>query len=633
MQRTILVSTLLAGLAAAGGVRAESPATQLKSDLAQICAAYEKQEVMVPMRDGVRLHTEIYRPKEQAAPTAIVLTRTPYTIDNPAFPCSSRLATDFNGVRDDGYILVLQHVRGRFESEGSFEMLGPMHHFTDPKAVDESTDAWDTVDWLVKNVPGNNGKVGLTGLSYNGWTTMIAALDPHPAVAAVSPQASPIDTWIGDDFWRNGAFRLNYAFEYVGVMELSKQMEPFAFAANDTFDWYLRQGALKNISTRIIQGKSRFWNEVSQHRAYDAYWSGRNFGRHLPRVSVPVLTTGGWWDAEDFYGPLQIAKGLRASPAHDRSTLVVGPWTHGGWNASYSELGRRIEPLDFGADTGAFWRQEVQRPWLAHWLLGKPAPDLPRVLSFRTGSNQWQRYDAWPPKPARGQLNLSVGCDGTIALGAGPAAKPCRASYVSDPANPVPYLPRPIGPLYVGKGFDPTYKAAWSSWQAQDQRFSANRPDTLLFATAPLTEEVVLTGEAELTLHIATSGTDGDFIVKLLDIYPPTDSARWAMGGYHLMLDHVVVPGRYLESSAAPRKLQPGRVYTIKVRFTGNDHAFLPGHRLALQVQSTLFPVIARNPQRYVENLFEASDSDFQPARVEIVFGPGQPNSLVLPRN
>jgi putative CocE/NonD family hydrolase len=348
---------------------------------------------------------------------------------------------------------------------------------------------------------------------------------------------------------------------------------------------------------------------------------------------VPVLSTAGWWDAEDFYGPLQISKGLDAGGGGGKATLVVGPWTHGGWNVPYSDAGRHIAALEFGADTGAFWREEVQRPWLAHFLLGKPAPDLPRALSFRTGVNQWMRYEAWPPKPAHGVQSLTLGCDGTIALAAPANAKPCRSSYISDPANPVPYLSRPFGPFYAGRGTDRTYKSRWPSWEAEDQRFAANRPDTLLFATAPLTEAFVLTGEAELTLHVTTTGTDGDFIVKLLDIYPPTDAEHWQMAGYQLMLDHVVQPGRYLEGNAGPKKLQPGRVYEIKFRFAGNDHAFLPGHRIALQVQSTLFPVIARNPQTYVENIFEARDADFRPAKIEIVFGPGQANRLTLPRN
>ncbi|MDB5365510.1 MAG: hydrolase CocE/NonD family protein [Rhodospirillales bacterium] len=628
MTRTVLISTMLAGLLVAAAAHAVEPADKLKSDIEATCAAYEKTDVMIPMRDGVRLHTEIYRRKDQTGSTAILMNRTPYGIDSATYPCTPTLTTGLQPLRDDGYIVVFQDIRGRFKSEGSFEMLGPLRHLTDPKATDESTDAWDTVDWLVKNVPDNNGKVGVTGVSYGGWTSMMAGIDAHPAVAAVSPQASPIDTWIGDDFWRNGAFRLNYGFEYTGAMELSKTMEPFAFDETDSYAWYLKQGALKNFDTRIIGGRSRFWSEMMQHQTHDGYWSGRNFTRELRNVRVPVLSTAGWWDAEDFYGPLQISKGLGSN-----GTLVVGPWTHGSWNSAYAENKRGIAPLDFGADTGAYWRQEIQRSFLAHYLLGKPAPDLPRALSFRTGVNQWMRYDAWPPKPTQGVQSLALGCDGTIALNAPPATKPCRASYVSDPANPVPYLSRPFGPFYGGRGVDKTYRSRWPSWEAQDQRFAANRPDTLLFTSPPLTEQFVLTGEAELTLHVTTTGTDGDFIVKLIDIYPPTDPEHWEMAGYQLMLDHVVQPGRYLEGNAAPKKMQPGRVYEVKFHFTGNDHAFLPGHRIALQVQSTLFPVIARNPQTYVDNIFEARDSDFRPAKIEIVFGPGQANRLALPRN
>jgi uncharacterized protein len=625
MTRAVFVLAMLASMAAA---HAADPAAQLKADVEATCASYDKTDVMIAMRDGVQLHTEVYRRKDQNAPTAIVMTRTPYGIDSPNFPCSPGLTTSFQSVRDDGYIIVLQDIRGRFKSEGAFEMIGPLHHRSDPKAIDESTDAWDTIDWLVKNVPGNNGKVAVTGVSYGGWTAMMAGIDAHPAVAAVSPQAAPLDIWIGDDFWRNGAFRLQYGFEYVGAMELSKTMEAFAFDETDSYAWYLKQGALKNFESRIIHGRSRFWTEMMQHQRYDSYWSGRNYRKALRDVRVPVLSTAGWWDAEDFYGAMQIGKELLSN-----GTLVVGPWTHGSWNAAYNATPTAIPPLEFGADTGAFWQQEIQRPFLAHYLLGKPKPDLPRALSFRTGVNEWKRYEAWPPKPAHGMQALTLGCDGTIALGKAADAKPCRASYVSDPNNPIPYLSRPFGPFYAGRGTDRAYKPRWGSWQAQDQRFAANRPDTLLFASAPLAEPFTLTGEGDLTLHITTTGTDGDFIVKLLDIYPATDSEHWEMAGFQLLLDHVVQPGRYLESTAKAKKMEPGRVYEVKFHLTGNDHTFRPGHRIALQVQSTLFPVLARNPQTFVENIFEAKDTDFRPAKIEIVFGPGRANILALPQN
>ncbi|WP_420245380.1 CocE/NonD family hydrolase [Roseiterribacter gracilis] len=631
MTRTIFASlalTLLAASLIASGAQAQDAAAKLKSDIETTCASYEKTDVMIAMRDGVKLHTEIFRPKNLTGKTAIVMSRTPYGIDSATYPCSPGLTTSMQGVRDDGYIFVLQDIRGRFKSEGEFEMVKPVRHLKDPKATDESTDAWDTVDWLVKNVPDNNGKVGVTGVSYSGWTAIMAAIDPHPAIAAVSPQASPIDIWIGDDFWRNGALRLNYMFEYTGAMELSKTMEPFPFDQTDSYAWYLKQGALKNFDKEIIRGRSRTWSEMMQHQTYDSYWASRNFTRELRDVRVPVLSTAGWFDAEDFYGAMQIGKETLSN-----GRLVVGPWTHGSWNAAYNPTPTAIAPIDFGADTGAYWRQEIQRPFLAHHLLGKPAPDLPRALSFRTGVNEWKRYDSWPPKPAQGVQTLALGCDGTLSIGKAPSAKPCRASYVSDPANPIPYLSRPFGPFLGARGLDKSYKSRWASWQVQDQRFAADRPDTLLFSSAPLIEQFVLTGEAELTLHIATTGTDGDFIVKLLDIYPATDPENWQMAGYQLMLDHAVQSGRYLESKQVPTKMQPSRVYEVKFKFTGNDHAFLPGHRIALQVQSTMFPVLARNPQTFVANIFEAKDSDFKTAKIDVVFGPGQANILALPRN
>jgi uncharacterized protein len=633
MKNNVLILTVTA-IATLCGPAPKVIADSSSEHLAAVCAAYERSEAMIPMRDGIRLFTVIYRPKQSHEPTGILLDRTPYMNTNPPEPCPSRFAALFDDVRDDGYILVRQSIRGRGNSEGTFILASPLRHYENPKATDEATDAWDTVDWLVKNITENNGKVALLGISYDAMLALMAATDPHPALVAVSPQASPIDFWVGDDFWRNGAFRLNYGFEYAARMELSPDQQPFPFDDADTFAWYLNLGSLKNVNDKYFRRQSEFWNNEEQHRRYDEYWRSRNPTRYLKNIRIPVLTTGGWWDAEDFYGPMESTKTLsRDTTDPSKNHLVVGPWTHGGWTYPRGVTGHSLAKIDFGSDTARYWRHEVQRPWLAHWVLGQPDPNLPVALSFRTGTNQWMRYDAWPPKPAHGTLKLYLSCDGTIIFEQ-TAQRPCRKGYVSDPANPVPYLPRPIGPLYGGKNFGgQEYHSPWSDWQAQDQRFSTRRPDTLLFVTASLKEDVVLTGEAELTLHVATTGTDGDFIAKLLDIYPGIDPEKPALGGYHLMLNHIVLSGRYLQDVSNPRPLTPGRVYELKFRFMGNDHAFLKGHQIAIQVQSTLFPVIARNPQTYVDDIFQANAADFHPARIDVVFGPKDTNVLSIPRN
>ena len=600
---------------------------------ADICAAHERSEIMIPMRDGVRLYTEIYHSKLSKGPTGILLDRTPYITNDAAEPCPARFAALFDEVWEDGYILVRQAIRGRYRSEGTFVLGAPLLHFQDPRTTDEATDAWDTVAWLVKNISDSNGKVGLLGISYDAKLALMAASDPHPAVVAVSAQASPMDQWLGDDFWRNGAFRLNYSFEHAARLDLSRDEQPFPFDDADTFDWYLKLGSLKNINQNYFHGKSEFWNDQERHRTYDAYWRRRSLGPYLQKIHIPVLTTGGWWDAEDFYGSMEIAKALtRAGTDTSKFRLIVGPWTHGGWTNPKGVAGRSLARIDFGSDTAGYWRHEVERPWLAHWVLGKPDPKLPAALSFRTGANQWMRYDSWPPKPARGILKLFLSCDGTIRFRR-PVDQACRKRYISDPADPVPYLPRPIGPLYGGENFGKAYRSPWNDWEAQDQRFSTRRPDTLLFATTPLSGDVVLTGEAELVLYVATTGTDGDFIAKLLDIYPGIDASHPELGGYHLMLNHAVLTGHFLRTVERAEPLIPGHIYKLVFHFMGNDHAFLKGHRIAIQVQSTLFPVIARNPQTYVNDIFEAQAADYRAAEIDLVFDPQTSNALLIPRN
>jgi putative CocE/NonD family hydrolase len=621
----VLFVSMVAAAMICGAVR--NAMAQSGPSSSDICAAYEKSVVMIPMRDGVKLYTEVYRPKQATAPTGILLDRTPYM--TPSDTCSQSFAALFDDVWQDGYILVRQSVRGRNGSEGTFELGAPLRSGTSGTQTDEATDAWDTTAWLVQHVTGNNGRVGMVGASYDAKLALMAASDPHPALVAVSAQASPIDQWLGDDFWRSGAFRLNYCLEHAVRLDSPRDRYLVAFDDADTFDWYLKLGPLENVDKNYLHGQSPFWTDQERHSAYDEYWRTRNLAQAVQRVHVPVLTTGGWWDAEDFYGSMEIGKILNHRPAGEAgSHLIVGPWTHGGWIIPAGTTGRSLGEINFGSDTAHFWRHEVERPWLAHWILGKTDPRLPPVLTFRTGANEWVKYNDWPPQPARGILNLYLSCDGTIRFDR-PDSSSCRRSYVSDPANPVPYLPRPIGPIYGVAG----YKSPWGSWQAQDQRFASQRPDVLLFKTAPLTEEVVLTGEAELKMSVTTTGTDGDFIVKLLDIFPGVDPENPKLGGYYLMLSHVIKGGRYLKDIAKPRPLVPGRIYPLSFHFDGNDHAYLKGHAIGIQIQSTLFPVIARNPQRYVSNIFEQTEADFQPAKVDVVFGATKENVLSIPRN
>jgi hypothetical protein len=604
-------------------------AADLDQEANQVCAKYVQSDAMVPMRDGIRLYTEIFEPKNHTGKMGVLLLRTPYEEIRPGRTCSQRLISMFTGYQDAPYIVVIQSVRGRYRSEGVFELLPPPASPGALPRTDQTTDAWDTVDWLVKHVPDGNGRVAMRGASYEAWLVLMAALNPHPAMVAGSVQASRMDQWIGDDFWRDGALRLDYAFEYAAFMELSPDLTPFDFSADDLFDWYVRLGPISRVNSAYFHRRSEFWNQLEVHRVHDAFWQSRTPASRLAQVRIPILVTAGWWDAEDFYGPLQVFKALsQGSASRPLAHLVVGPWTHGGWT---HPPGRELGGLDFGSDTATHWLEKVEQPWLAHWALGAPDPGLPRITSFQTGANRWRGYDDWPKAPAAPHLALQLTCDGGLSAAAPPPG-PCRKRYIADPAAPVPYLPRPIGPIHPSRDYgDGVYRSPWSDWEIQDQRFASRRPDTVLFETKALPRAVALTGEAELTVHIATTGSDGDFIVKLMDIYPDFMPQQPTLGGRQLLLDHAVIAARYRDDVTRPKPLIPGHVYELKFRFNANDHVFLPGHRIAIQVQSSLFPVLARNPQTFRENLFTAGPEAYRPARVDLVFGPRTPNRLVLP--
>ncbi|HEV8486873.1 MAG TPA: CocE/NonD family hydrolase, partial [Blastocatellia bacterium] len=415
-------------------------------------------EVMIPARDGVRLHTSIFAPKT-AGQLPFLLLRTPYGIDD--WPSSA-----FNGylkeLADEGYIFVFQDIRGRFKSEGKFVMSRPPRDRRDPKAIDESTDTYDTVEWLLKNVPNNNGRVGVLGISYGGWLTVMAMLDPHPAVKAVSPQASPADMFLGDDFHHNGAFRLSYGFEYVAMMESSNVNTDFKFDRFDTYEWYLRLGPLSNANKTYFHGKLPTWNDFIAHPNYDQFWQRQAFAPYLNKVTVPTLNVAGWWDQEDFYGPMKIYELLEQHDSKAMNHLVVGPWNHGGW--SHGE-GTTLGKIDFPTGASKYFREKIQAPWFAYYLKDKGNVAQPEVLSFQTGANKWQSYDKWPPRTSAIR-NLYFQGNGKLSWEAPGRPGPREFdSYVSDPAHPVPYRPRPIEPTYYPAG------SGWYTWLVEDQRF------------------------------------------------------------------------------------------------------------------------------------------------------------------
>jgi putative CocE/NonD family hydrolase len=600
------------------------PATHLRAQQAgarpAVLDRYEKREVMIPVRDGVRLHTILFVPRERGAPLPFLLERTPYGIDGAAGAFRSYLKE----LAEDGYIFAFQDIRGRFGSEGHFVMQRPPCAAAQKDCIDEGTDSYDTIDWLLHHVPGNNGRVGMLGVSYPGWLTVMALIHPHPALRAASPQASPADMFIGDDFHHGGAFRLSYGFEYAAMMETGKVTTQFRFPTHDTYDWYLRLGALSHVNERYLHGTIPTWNDFVDHPDYDAFWQRNAVARYMTRVAVPTLSVAGWWDQEDFYGPLTIYKALETQDARSLNYLVVGPWRHGGWAG---EAGDSLGAIRFGSPTGEHFRREIQAPWFAYWLKDRGSrPAEAEAVTFETGSNRWRSWAHWPPREGvtDRDLYLRAGRAASFEAPADSGAPPFD-EYVSDPAYPVPYRRRPIEPTY-----DPT-GSGWYTWLVQDQRFVEDRPDVLSWSTPPLDHDVTVAGDVVAHLFASTSGGGSDWVVKLIDVYPDTVPARPAMGGYELMVAKNILRARFRNGYEHPERVVPGEVTPYTIDLLDTDHTFLRGHRIMVQVQSTWFPVIDRNPQTWVPNIFEARDEDFRKATQHVYRSGDYPSRITLP--
>lgn len=558
---------------------------------------FQIREEMIPMRDGTRLFTRIYTPNSAKGPLPFLIQRTPYGSSNSP---AKAFASSAKPLFDEGYIFVSQDIRGRHKSEGTFVMMRTPRDRTNAKAFDEASDAYDTIEWLLRNVPNNNGRAGMYGVSYPGWLTLMASLDPHPALRAVSPQASPADMYMGDDFHHYGAFRLSYGFEYATLMEASKDNTHFSFDIADTFEWYLKLGPLANANARYLQGKLPTWNDFAAHPNYDEFWQRQAFLRYIDAVKVPTLNVAGWWDQEDFYGPMQIYAQLEKFDRKHQNYLVAGPWNHGQWAG---DEGRRLGRIEFGSATGDYFRERIQAPWFAHWLKDKGKLDLAEATVFETGSNRWERYDAWPPKRRVHDRELYFRADGQLSFDA-PRDSEAFDSFLSDPLHPVPYRHRPIGPTYPGGG--------WPTWQVEDQRFVDLRPDVLTWSTEPLKDDVVASGTLGVTLYAATTGTDADWIAKLIDAYPERGAED--LSGYQLMIAGDVLRGRFRKGFEQPLPVVAGEVNEYRIPLLSRNHCFQKGHRILVQVQSTWFPVIDRNPQKFVDNIFLAKAEDFQTA-------------------
>jgi putative CocE/NonD family hydrolase len=578
---------------------------------------YERRELSIPVRDGTTLFAVALIPKNHTTPLPILLIRTPFSAAG-AFR-NATVPPAYRELAEDGYIFVSEDIRGRVGSGGDFITLRSQRNPTDPNGVDESTDAFDTIDWLVKNLPGNNGKVGVLGSSYPGWLAALAGVGAHPALKAISPQAPIGDVWMGDDFFHQGAFRQTQGVLF--SMLVGPDPKGFSFLDipdYDHYDFYLRFPTLDSLAKATGVANFPVWRSFVEHPSWDGYWQEKALPSVMKRPEVPTLWVGGTWDAEDILGPQLTYAELEKADTKQWNHIVLGPWPHNGWNRPG---GDSLGPIRFGSSTADWYRANVLRPWFAWYLHGKGSGTFPEAWIFEAGENRWHTFDAWPPKNVQPR-KLYLRAGGKLSFDPPPAGAGQYDSYVSDPLHPVPYIPRPDD------------DNGWDSWLAQSQRFVDNRPDVATWVSEPLAEDLTIGGDVVAHLFASTTGTDADWVVKLIDVYPDSVADRPAMGGYQLMVNADIMRGRYWKNFSTPAPIPANTVTPFDVDLHQQLYRFQKGHRLMVQVQSTWFPLYDRNPQTFVTNIFRARPTDFKVQQHRIWHTPRYPSHLsvsVLP--
>jgi putative CocE/NonD family hydrolase len=617
----------------------ETPATLQQPTYAGEGMDYQRREVMIAMRDGVKLHTVILLPKG-AKHEGMLLTRTPYSatatttnalsihLGSTLFGYDNALETIIGG----GYIRVVQDIRGKYGSEGDYVMNRPNHGTQNPTPVDETTDAYDTIDWLVKNVPESNGKVGILGISYDGFTALIPISHPHPALKVAVPMNPMVDGWRGDDWFHNGAFRqqnMGYIYEQAGSRGNEYHWLNTYF---DDYDFYMNAGSAGELGKRRGLDQIGFWKKVTEHPAYDSFWSDQAVDQVLAAgpLTVPTMLVHSLWDQEDIYGAIATYKALEPKDTHnDKLFLVMGPWHHGQEIEDASSLGA----IKFHSDTGLYFREQILAPFLAHYLKDDPPPlTTAPVTAYETGTDKWERLDSWPSGCTHGcttkpmPLYLEAGTKlGFTAPAAGEAGSSEYDEFVSDPAKPVPFRARPSQPM----GYTPNL--SWVRWLVDDQREFSGRTDVLTYTTDVLTEPVKISGEPVANLVASTTGTDADWVVKLIDVYPDEVAAQPELGGYQLAVAMDIFRGRYRKSLAAAEAITPDAPLLYKFALPTANHVFLPGHRIMVQVQSSWFPLYDRNPQTFVPNIFFAKPAEYKKATERVYHSPGKASFVELP--
>ncbi len=562
------------------------------------------------MRDGVKLFTSVYAPKDNSTPYPLLLSRTPYSVK----PYGVDRFPDPRGgplmyYAAEKFIFVFQDVRGRNGSEGVFVHMRPqLNSHEGPKDVDESTDAYDTIDWLVKNIPNNNGKAGMMGISYPGFYTAAGMIDSHPALKCASPQAPIADWFVGDDFHHNGCFYLPHAYNFFSGFgqkleePTHEQARPFDYRTPDGYEFYLKMGSLENADKLFFKGKIEFWSDLMEHGNYDEFWRSRNLRPHLKNVKTAVMTVGGWYDAEDLFGALNVHRETVRNNPESPCTLVMGPWSHGGWSVAG---GDKLGNVAFGAKTSQYYRENIELPFLKHYLKDDPNGVLPKAYVFETGTNQWRRYDSWPPKNTKpAALYFSPG--GKLTLDKPGTGESDYDEYVSDPNHPVPFIPNIAVRMTREHMLD-------------DQRFASSRPDVLVYQTDALTDDLTFAGPIAAALNVSTTGTDSDWVVKLIDVYPgdfpnpDPNPAGVEMGGYQQLVRGEAMRGKFRNSYEKPEPFEPGKAAAVNYTLPDVYHTFRRGHRIMVQIQSSWFPLIDRNPQKFCD-IYHAKAEDFQKA-------------------
>ena len=597
---------------------------------------YVRREVMIPMRDGVKLHTVLLVPKG-AKGAGILLTRTPYDADAlTSHAKSTHLGPILEGydnatdvIVEDGYIRVVQDVRGKYGSEGDFIMNRPLHGPQNPTPIDNATDTYDTIDWLVKNLPESNGKVGILGISYDGFLPLMALVNPHPALKVAVPMNPMVDGWMGDDWFHNGAFR-EQNMPYIYNQEATRDNKAQWFTSNfDDYDNYMEGSSAGELGRIHGLEQVGFWRKILAHPSYDAFWSDQAVDKVLARepLKVPVMLVDSLWDQEDIYGAIAVYKAIkRKDTNNDKVFLVIGPWHHGQEIEDASTLGA----LHFGSDTGLYFRQQILRPFLARYLKDDaPKADIASVYAFETGTNAWRRLPSWPAGCAGGceiqPKPLYLSAAGKLSFRSPQSGGSAFSEYVSDPAKPVPYRARPIQPVAYSEGM------TWAEWLVDDQREESGRPDVSTFVSDTLTAPLKISGQPIANLVASTSGTDSDWVVKLIDVYPPEVASEPGLGGYELMISADIFRGRYRESLEKATPIASNQPLLYRYALPTANHVFLPGHQIMVQVQSSWFPLYDRNPQTFVPNIFWAKPADYQKATQRIYHAPGHASFIELP--